>query len=502
MTGVRYAFYADGTDIWRDLSIELQERFGAEPAIWLGHPRHIEFASRRFPSCEVLDERELNIGNFERSRMAPLPHRVRESSAFLRFESAALYSLQRNEVHRDIGYLERRTYISSLSDYLWGRLVDSGVEHVVAAQAPHTAAGLLLVGMFEALGIEMLHFDQVSLGPFMIPRRGLGYRQVPIPLDDQGRSIGPDEPEVRRWVDNFRSQVTARRFAPTEERKSAFEHGINGPFGVARRLRSTWNELARHDKVLDSPEVSLKPKPSRLGTAMQVARSVRTRSSSIAQLKNAYDRLARPLGDRHEFALFLLHYEPEKTTVPDGGLNGDQLAAVRTAASTLSDSIPLLVKEHPSQLMYVANGHTGRIPEFYRELTRIDGVSLVDRRASNWDLIDRASVVFTVTGTVGLEATFVDTPVVYFGYPWYAGLEGSYSLGDVGTASATVASALADSAPSGDATAENLVARITSTAIDGVISPGRVRYFERAGWEPTQNVDPVTTVVARHLGSG
>jgi hypothetical protein len=502
VTGVRYAFYADGTDLWRDLSIELQERFGAEPAIWLGHPRHVEFASRRFPSCEVLDERELNIGNFERTRMAPLPHRVRESSAFLRFENAALYSLQRNAVHRDIGYLERRTYVSSLSDYLWGRLSSSGVEHVVAAQAPHTAAGLLLVGMFEALGIEMLHFDQVSLGPFMMPRRGLGYREVPIPLDDQGRSIGPHEPEVRRWVDNFRSQVTARRFAPTEERKSAFEHGINGPIGVVRRLRSTWSGLARHDKVLDSPEVSLHPEPGRLGTAMQVARSVRTRSSSIAQLKNAYDLLARPLGDRREFALFLLHYEPEKTTVPDGGLNGDQLAAVRTAASTLQDNVSLLVKEHPSQLMYVANGHTGRIPEFYRELTRIDGVGLVDRRASNWDLIDRASVVFTVTGTVGLEATFVDTPVVYFGYPWYAGLDGSYALGDVGSASATVAAALADRAPSGDATAENLVALISANAIDGVISPGRVRYFARAGWEPTQNVDPLTAVVARHLGLG
>ena len=502
MTGLRYAFYADGTDLWRDLSVQLQERFGAEPAIWLGHPRHIEFASQKFPSCEVLDERELNIGNFERSRMAPLPHRVRESSAFLRFESAALYSLQRNEIHRDIGYLERRTYISSLSDYLWGRLVSAEVEHMVAAQAPHTAAGLLLVGMFEALGVEMLHFDQVSVGPFMVPRLGLGYREVPIPAGRQNQSRTPKESDVRRWVEHFRAQVTDRRFALTEERKSDFERDISGPIGFARRVRFARSEVARGSSRLDSPEVASQLEPSRLGATIRAVRSVRTRSSAIKHLQSTYDAVAQPLGEQHEFALFLLHYEPEKTTVPDGGLNGDQLAAVRTAASTLPDGMRLLVKEHPSQLMYVANGHTGRTPAFYRELLRIQGVGLVDRRVSNWDLIDRARVVFTVTGTVGLEATFVDTPVVYFGYPWYAGLEGSYSLGDVGTAADTVRAALSDGAPSGEVTAEGLVALIMERAIDGVISPGRVRYFERAGWEAAQHVEPALSVVAEHLGVG
>ena len=500
MTGVRYAFYADGTDLWRDLAVQLQERFGAEPAIWLGHPRHIEFASRRFPSCEVLDERELNIGNFERSGMAPLPHRVRESSAFLRFESAALYSLQRNEIHRPIGYLERRTYISSLSDYLWGRLVSAEVEHVVAAQAPHTAAGLLLVGMFEALGVEMLHFDQVSVGPFMVPRLGLAYREVPIPVGRQDQSRAPEESEVRRWVERFRTQVTGRRFAPSEERKSVFERDISGPVGFARRVRFARSEVVRSGARLDSPEIAPQPRLSRLGPTIRAVRSVRTRTSAIKHLQSTYDAVAQALGQQRDFALFLLHYEPEKTTVPDGGLNGDQLAAVRTAASTLPEGMRLLVKEHPSQLMYVANGHTGRIPGFYRELARIEGVELVDRRVSNWDLIDRAQVVFTVTGTVGLEATFVDTPVVYFGYPWYAGLEGSYSLGDVGTASATVGAALIDGAPPGEVTAERLVDLIMRNAIDGVISPGSVRHLERAGWEAAQHVEPALSVVAGHLG--
>jgi hypothetical protein len=164
VTGVRYAFYADGTDLWRDLAVQLQERFGAEPAIWLGHPRHIEFASQRFPSCEVLDERELNIGLFDRSTRTGTPHDILGSAAFLRCQSAAVYSLQRNAIHRDIDYIDRLAFVSGLTDFLWAKLIKSGASHFVAAQAPHSAAGFLLTGMFDALGIEMLHLTKRKSG--------------------------------------------------------------------------------------------------------------------------------------------------------------------------------------------------------------------------------------------------------------------------------------------------------------------------------------------------
>lgn len=499
MAEVKYAFLADGCDIWRDVAVNLDVRFGATPSLWLGHPRHIDFASERFPQCAVLDERELNIGVFERTGMAPIPHSVRESSAFLRFEIAALYSLQRNEIHRDVGFLDRRTYISSLSDFLWGRLVASEATHVIAAQAPHTAAGLLLVGMFEALGIEMLHFDQVSVGPFMVPRIGLRYGEVAVPNGTASKDASSFEDEVRQWITLFRSQVSGRRFAPSEERKSGFESDLSGPLGIARRLRFARQEITV-GHVADGSEIAPSGALANRGKIIGAAQSVRRRSKAIRALRSAYDRHASPLGDQRDFALFLLHYEPEKTTVPDGGLNGDQLAAVRTAASTLPAGMSLLVKEHPSQLMYVAHGHTGRTPGFYRELSTIDNVTLVDRRASNWDLIDRAKMVFTVTGTVGLEATFVATPVVYFGFPWYAGLEGTFALGDIRSAKANVTQALESPASAGDTTVENLVSLIARSSIPGVISPGRERYFQRLGWEPGSTVEPPTILAATHLG--
>jgi len=502
VTGVRYAFYADGTDLWRDLSIELQERFGAEPAIWLGHPRHIEFASRRFPSCEVLDERDLNIGLFGRSTRPSAPHDVLGSPAFLRCQSAAVYSLQRNAIHRDIDYLDRLVFVSGLTDFLWDRVRRSGATHFVAAQAPHSAAGFLLTGLFDALGIEMLHFDQAKIGPFMFPRLGLDYRAVSIDEVDASES-GLLTPDIAKaWVDKFHQQVVGRRLAAVEERKSKIESGTSGARGLARKLINAENELRRQESPTRSSRVSLRSGLRGPGSVGRAVRSVHRRSQLISELRHAHDGAANPLGARAGFALFQLHFEPEKSTIPDGGLNLSQLAAIRIARESLPSDTELVVKEHPSQLSYVSHGFTGRSPSFYEALLGIPGVSLVSRSAPNWDLIERSCVVLTVTGTVAVEAAFVGIPSGHFGHPWYRGLNGSRALQDARTAPDVLREALEQRPAGGAATADDLVSLLARSAVLGVVSPGRLRHFERHGWEQVHDVNSVAMVVASHLGLG
>jgi len=503
VTGLRYAFYADGTDLWRDLSVQLQERFGAEPAIWLGHPRHIEFASQRFPSCEVLDERELNIGLFDRSTRTGTPHDILGSAAFLRCQSAAVYSLQRNAIHRDIDYIDRLAFVSGLTDFLWAKLIKSGASHFVAAQAPHSAAGFLLTGMFDALGIEMLHFDQAKIGPFMFPRLGLEYRSVMVGEVSGARPGSLLTPETARaWVDKFHHQVAGRRLAAVEERKSKIESGTSGASGLARKLVNAEHELRRREPASRSSSVSPRSGLRGPGSVGRAVRSVRRRSRLISELRRSHDEAAVPLGDREGFALFQLHFEPEKSTIPDGGLNVSQLASLRIARESLPADIELVVKEHPSQLSYVSHGFTGRRPSFYEALMNMPGVSLVSRSVPNWDLIERSRVVLTVTGTVAVEAAFVGIPSGHFGHPWYRGLPGTSPLHDARTAPGALEAALGQDPVGADATAGALVSLITRSAVLGVVSPGRLRHFERHGWEQVHDVDAVTAVVAEHLGVG
>ena len=501
MTGVRYAFYADGTDLWRDLSIELQERFGAEPAMWLGHPRHLEFAAERFPSCAVLNERELNIGLFDRSTRCGATHDVLGSAAFLRCRSAAVYSLQRNAIHRDIDFIDRLVFVSGLTDFLWEKIQTSGVTHFVAAQAPHSAAGFLLTGLFDALGIEMLHFDQAKIGPFMFPRLGLEYRAVSI-VDVGGLApSGLLTPHVAgAWVDKFQQQVAGRRLAAVEERKSKIESGTTGVLGLARKLIGAEHELRRREPPARFSRVSPRSGLRGLGSVGRAIRSVHRRSRLMSELRHAHDDAATPLGKREGFALFQLHFEPEKSTIPDGGLNVSQLSAIRIARESLPSDIELVVKEHPSQLSFVSHGFTGRSPAFYEALLDMPGVSLVSRSAPNWDLIERSRIVLTVTGTVAVEAACVGIPSGHFGHPWYRGLRGTSPLTDSETAPKILSGALNAPPEGGESTSRDLVGLLTNSAVLGVVSPGRLRHFQRHGWEEVHDVTSVAAVVASHLG--
>jgi hypothetical protein len=389
------------------------------------------------------------------------------------------------------------------STFLWAKLIESGASHFVAAQAPHSAAGFLLTGMFDALGIEMLHFDQAKIGPFMFPRLGLDYRNVDIDQRRDSHAKGlPTTDIARAWADKFQQQVAGRRLAAVEERKSKIESGTSGALGLARKLMNAERELRGAESPHRFSSVSPRSGLRGPGSVGRAVRSVHRRSRRIADLRRSHDTVATPMGTREGFALFQLHFEPEKSTIPDGGLNVSQLAAIRIARESLPDDIELVVKEHPSQLSYVSNGFTGRSPSFYEALENLPGVSLVSRSTANWDLIERSRIVLTVTGTVAVEAAFIGVPSGHFGHPWYRGLRGTSPLHDARTAPEVVGAALEQRPDGGDATSNALVSLLSKSAILGVVSPGRLRHFERHGWEQVHDVDAVTAVVAEHLGVG
>ena len=88
----------------------------------------------------------------------------------------------------------------------------------------------------------------------------------------------------------------------------------------------------------------------------------------------------------------------------------------------------IYVKEHNSQFAERLYGEQGRTHSFYSRLVELENVKLISGETSSFDLIDRAKVVATVTGTVGLESVIRSTPVLSFGHAWYALCEGVFAV--------------------------------------------------------------------------
>ena len=153
----------------------------------------------------------------------------------------------------------------------------------------------------------------------------------------------------------------------------------------------------------------------------------RLRNNSLkVQLKKFTD-LEAAIGNE-SFVYYPLHYEPERTTNPDGGIYQDQLINIILLRKYLPRSVKIVVKEHPAQFMRARTGYRGRSPLFYRQLKNISGLILLSPNARSDALIERSIAVATISGTVGFEASCTKKKCILFGETWFRGMPNCYSF--------------------------------------------------------------------------
>jgi len=491
-----YIFIADGTSLWTSGAKLLAERTGYLPVLWLGHPSGVSAAKELFPKCRFLDERNLNFGVLPIKNRSALPQSIANSPNFIAFYNAALYSMQRNEIFRQIGYLEKREFLNALANFLWSEVEGLEVEGCVASQAPHTAAGLLTAGLMAAKGVELLHFTQVSIAPFVMPRLGFPYKDCEVRGCLESEYSPPDAaPEV--WIDEFLNRVEEKRNLESEEFLADIHRGATGVVGIARRLKYLRREVMTLRKEFVGSGVHPLPSGGRMSHALALLRADRYRTRRLRVARASLAKWSRrPSAGQCSF-LFLLHFEPEKTTMPDSGLNSDQLSAVRVAASLVPEGTTLWVKEHPSQLLLSTNGHVGRTPGFYEKLASIPNVLLAEPSTSTWEMLDSARIVFTMTGTVGIEAAYLGKLVIYFGQPWYSGLPGTRHISEIDSPLEGAGALL--NVASSTQVRDGLSAIIRSGSFGGAVSPGDVRFFGQKGWDERHDAEGLTGVMESYF---
>lgn len=115
--------------------------------------------------------------------------------------------------------------------------------------------------------------------------------------------------------------------------------------------------------------------------------------------------LELPQGER--FCIYALHTQPESSIDVQGSYFSDQVELVRHIARSLPSNHVLYVKIHPTDV-------DGKSLDFYRRIKKIPSVVLVDHSVDSRNLLERASIVFSLTGTIAYEAGLMQKPVIVF----------------------------------------------------------------------------------------
>jgi hypothetical protein len=200
------------------------------------------------------------------------------------------------------------------------------------------------------------------------------------------------------------------------------------------------------------------------------------RRSRLAKLKNEYRKCVKSLRSR-PYVLLALHYQPEETTCPTGGVFVDQRLIVQHLEAALPSGIDIVIKEHKSQFSPSLEGSSGRDVGWYREVLKISerayfcGVDI-----NPFGLIDGAEIVVTVSGTIGWESVMRGTPCVIFGRAWYERMPNVFKVKNGEELKAVIKKLSASKGKATAASVESFHRSLQASVVNAKV------YWNKGGW--------------------
>lgn len=464
----RIAFVPTGRHRWLEVAQDLAARGVATPVLWIGDDHLAEAARRAFPKAHVADLAPIVSGALPAADFDGHAAGFFESQHFQRCLERGGKLAERFDRAGPIRGVTREAYVTGLALWALATLRATEAEALVMAEAPHAAVTYVLFEAADWLALPVLSFTAWSVAPVVSLRRGISGPLLPAPeLDPQ--VLGQLDAAVAAFAAGFSGgagQMAEPGYMTMQRRKERYYRGreqVLRPWRQARRWASGHFGRAR-DSVFADDALP----PSDLGRRGAAAEYWRRR------LRAAYDRVAAPALPKR-YAYVPLHFEPERTTLPDGGDFHNQLKLLSVLRGFLPSDCALVVKEHPSQFRARMIGHLGRSGAFYRAAQGISGLHFVPLETSSAELIAGAEVVATVTGTAALEAAMLGTPALTFGDTWFAGAPGvtAYRPG-LGPEALTC----------GEDVPGWLRLRLRQVGLPGCINPSNERYFAQVYAEP------------------
>lgn len=422
----KYYFFATGCEHWFNVVQELHDKNIATPIFWLGDDRDSKRIKAKFGSDVV-------------QRMLYFVHRPwvlngveynGEHSEFffsenyLRAKDRCLKMMDRLDLYGLFTRIDRETYFNKLAIWYLKNVEKNVPDALIMADSPHSHAQYLLFEICQFLKVPIAKFNSLAmLVPALIledvsnntaienSRGGCGelYDRIDDVIRDYVSTVAEKADKGAYELPYIKVQRKQNRFLA--KFYSVFTEGTKLQYRetkaqIAMILRRMYNPINPHNI-------------SPLGRL----RIEHGRRKNIRKLCVAH--CDQPALDR-TFVYFALHYEPERTTNPDGDKFHDQVLAIIALRKFLPDEVEIVVKEHPTQFYERQRGHRGRSPLLYNLIKNIKGVQLLGPFEDSIALQRECLFVATITGSIAVEAAVLGKKTIMFGKTWFSGCPNTY----------------------------------------------------------------------------
>ncbi len=348
------------------------------------------------------------------------------------YERVSLKMMDRFVESAKMSYDDRKHFYYRLLIYSHKLIAETKADLMILTEIPHHVAQYVLYAVARESGVQLAMFAYL---PFYKERFVLLRGIEDHPLSNQNvMDDGSFGEEVSEMIREYLATITGERD------KAVMPHMIkqkrtSGLFYIALSfIKRTFNKIRNSTNservlgMLKSREGLIQLLP------MSYSRYTILRFKALRKkrlLKKAYHQLSEDVDLDQKYVYVPLHYQPERTTIPDGGIYSDQWLMVNLISVALPKGWKIYVKEHPTQFHPRYDGQLGRHISDYHRLLAIDNVHLVSIKTNSLLLADRSKAVISVNSSVTFEAFFRRTPAVVFAKNnWLINWEGVFHARD------------------------------------------------------------------------
>lgn len=455
---------------WLTMAQQLEQQLDWQPTYWITRDENHDAVLEQFPGIVSHHINDLSRGiptrKFESCLIGGLSKSDLERGAA--FEPIAMDLLDRIDLGRMFSYQERQRFYHKLLIYWLNVIRKLSLDIAIFNSPPHSIGEYAAYAAFQMSSLQTRIFRPTPVNNLHIVcdniddlppqlRRAYSQRLENRNLDilpavrehlDTLRAIGAD---YKPW---YSEKLYNREENQEKTRKilqSALEEGriVPGSLELGKPVMARGKSKGAESSGISEENILKRRRkpdheqqmrqifklPNRPLTALPWVKweFVTYRDWALVQkldIEQRYVELAVKPDLQCGYVYFSMHYQPERTTCPDGGRFNNQFLAIALLAETLPEGWMLYVKEHPSQFRFHSAGELCRWREYYEEIAAFPNVRLIPLDVSGIDLIDNAKAVATITGTSGWEGLVRGKPVLCFGAAWYGMCKGAYVIAE------------------------------------------------------------------------
>lgn len=421
---INYGLVTTRFDVWFKVAQSLRE--SANPIFWLDVRNKLEVFEKEFPDCQcvtLVDYNDWCKGDF---RDLPLHgENIQLPKNWAKVKDIMKLIFNRYNALGQWRNLDMDSAVYNIFLNLNRLFPKKPIDLFIFTETPHTPVDFAIYELCKLKGIPTLMLHQHNIAPVTLFKWDIGAPSIRL---KRKRIPAEVQLKINTKIQNHFDQVVTdeghetwyvKSFNATNEKRLKF---------FSKRLWTRIKEIRGNIKGLRTSRSVYRGYQTLNPRLIDPIKAEIFKIKGLKHLEAAFELKVTQDLPKSDYILFPLHYEPERTTVPDGGDYYDQLKAICDLRSKIGVNIPLLVKEHFLTFSAALEGYTGRSKYFYDVISALPNTYLVDYRLNTRNLIKHSRMVATVCGSVLYEAAALGKPAVMFGHSWFETLPGIYKF--------------------------------------------------------------------------